>query len=113
MNKKSLPNKIRKRILSRDKNKCQKCESIDETGRNLDIHHITPAVFGGNNSEENLVTLCRECHYYAPNDKEDFEAYVEEKLDGPSTMMMLAFKKFREKYNDEEWKLFEERAQKE
>ena len=57
--------------------------------------------------------LCRDCHYYAPNNKADFEEYVQEKMEGSSTMLFLAFKKFRERYNDEEWKLLEEKAKKE
>jgi len=64
-------------------------------------------------AQENLITLCRDCHYYAPNNKADFEEYVQEKMEGSSTMLLLAFKKFRERYNDEEWKLLEEKAKKE
>jgi len=108
-----IPQHLRKAILVRDKYTCRKCDLQDQTGNILDVHHILPRICSGDDFEENLITLCRDCHYYAPNNKADFEEYVQEKMEGSSTMLLLAFKKFRERYNDEEWKLLEEKAKKE
>lgn len=50
--------KLRKEILVRDGWRCQKC------GRstNLDVHHIRWRSDLGDDTEANLITLCRECH---------------------------------------------------
>ena len=45
-------------ILWRDEFTCQLCGSH----RHLQIHHIEPRSKGGDNSEDNLLTLCRDCH---------------------------------------------------
>ena len=45
-------------ILRRDEFTCQLCGSY----RHLQIHHIQPRSKGGDNSEANLLTLCRDCH---------------------------------------------------
>lgn len=61
----------RQECLERDNHKCQRCgmeqeSHLEEYGRSLDVHHITPLVEYDDNSEahqlENLVALCRECH---------------------------------------------------
>ncbi len=46
-------------ILWRDEFTCQLCGSH----RHLQMHHIKPRSQGGDNTENNLLTLCRECHY--------------------------------------------------
>ena len=38
--------------------RCFRCETIE----NLDLHHIKPARFGGKNTEDNLMLLCKSCH---------------------------------------------------
>ncbi len=54
---------IRMVIYQRDKFQCQDCGiTQQENGRNLDVHHKIPYLFSGDNSIENLVTLCRSCH---------------------------------------------------
>ena len=45
-------------ILWRDEFTCQLCGSH----RHLQVHHIKPRSKGGDNSEDNLLTLCRDCH---------------------------------------------------
>ena len=46
-------------ILRRDNYKCRLCHSnID-----IEIHHITPVVIGGETQEDNLITLCDICHH--------------------------------------------------
>lgn len=52
---------IRKKILYRDKNTCQKCNKMLKKS-SLNIHHIVPYRFCKEDKEENLITLCKSCH---------------------------------------------------
>ena len=45
-------------VMERDGYKCVKCDS----DINLVVHHIIPLVRRGDNSVENLETLCEKCH---------------------------------------------------
>jgi 5-methylcytosine-specific restriction endonuclease McrA len=47
-----------KRVLERDGWRCQKCGSPE----NLQVHHKIKRSQRGNDSLENLVTLCAYCH---------------------------------------------------
>jgi len=53
-----LSDSERTRILERDNYVCQNCES----NNNLEVHHIIPISKGGDKSDENLCTLCFDCH---------------------------------------------------
>lgn len=44
--------------LARDNYTCQQCN----TGNALDVHHWEPYSISFDNSPDNLVTLCRDCH---------------------------------------------------
>ena len=45
---------------------CMACgKTSEKNGRALDVHHIHPFRFSGNNSAENLVALCHSCHMRA------------------------------------------------
>lgn len=55
---KSEFSKVRLEILERDNYKCVECGSIHM----LNVHHIKERCQGGDNSKENLETLCYECH---------------------------------------------------
>jgi 5-methylcytosine-specific restriction endonuclease McrA len=50
--------KLRKGILARDHWRCQMCGSF----KNLDIHHLRRRGSLGDDTEVNLITLCRRCH---------------------------------------------------
>jgi hypothetical protein len=50
---------IRKSVLRRDCCKCSVCGELEE----LIVHHIIPWVKTRDDSESNLITLCRPCHY--------------------------------------------------
>lgn len=50
---------IAERIRSRDNHRCRNCGRTDVL---LQVHHIVPLSRGGTNRDENLVTLCDECH---------------------------------------------------
>ncbi len=45
-------------VLKRDNWRCQACGSMKQ----LEIHHKEFRSHGGQDSEENLVTLCDNCH---------------------------------------------------
>jgi 5-methylcytosine-specific restriction endonuclease McrA len=53
-----LTEKERVNILDRDNHRCQMCSSEDE----LEVHHIIPVSEGGSKNNNNLCTLCAECH---------------------------------------------------
>jgi 5-methylcytosine-specific restriction endonuclease McrA len=49
---------LRQQILLRDGWRCQSCGAMS----NLEVHHREFRSHSGNDSEENLITLCVECH---------------------------------------------------
>ena len=53
--------RLRKQVLRRDDWRCQYCGSSS----NLEVHHREFRSHSGDDSEENLVTLCAECHSLA------------------------------------------------
>ncbi|MBD3194536.1 MAG: hypothetical protein GF317_05730 [Candidatus Lokiarchaeota archaeon] len=52
---------IRQRILKRDNCICRDCRR-EFPAKQLEVHHIIPRCEGGDNSDINLVTLCKNCH---------------------------------------------------
>ena len=59
-NKASIPPARRRTVLARDAHRCQTkgCRSTSF----LEVHHIKSRSRGGDNREENLITLCASCH---------------------------------------------------
>ena len=62
-----IPDNIRLRVLERDSYRCTICgwdhsRWSREVPRVLELHHVQPHAKGGENSEENLITLCNVCH---------------------------------------------------
>ena len=53
--------KLRKFVLDRDRWRCRRC---GRSGR-LAVHHILPLFAGGDNHPNNLISLCRDCHFLA------------------------------------------------
>ena len=53
-----LYEQLREQVLRRDGWRCQSCGSRT----NLEVHHKEFRSHGGDDSEENLITLCVECH---------------------------------------------------
>jgi 5-methylcytosine-specific restriction endonuclease McrA len=49
---------LRQQVLRRDGWRCQSCGKRS----NLEIHHKEFRSHSGHNSEENLITLCTQCH---------------------------------------------------
>lgn len=54
--------KIRARILRRDKGLCQECLRNDRLTVATQVDHITPLHLGGRDNDENLQCLCKACH---------------------------------------------------
>lgn len=64
-----IPDLTRVRVLERDGFKCSICDWClatanpgDRFRSSLELHHIVHHVAGGENSEDNLITLCNICH---------------------------------------------------
>jgi 5-methylcytosine-specific restriction enzyme A len=53
--------KLRREVLARDGWRCQHCGRAE----NLEVHHIRSRSKLGDDSSENLITLCTECHKLA------------------------------------------------
>lgn len=49
---------LRQRVLRRDGWRCQSCGTMS----NLEVHHKQFRSHAGDDSEENLITLCFVCH---------------------------------------------------
>ena len=49
---------LRRVILERDGWRCQSCGAMT----NLEVHHQQFRSHSGEDAEENLITLCHECH---------------------------------------------------
>jgi 5-methylcytosine-specific restriction endonuclease McrA len=53
--------RLRQQILRRDGWRCQSCGTMS----NLEAHHKQFRSHSGDNSEQNLITLCTACHNIA------------------------------------------------
>ena len=49
---------LRQQVLRRDAWRCQSCGTMS----NLEVHHRQFRSHAGDDSEENLITLCAQCH---------------------------------------------------
>ena len=49
---------LREQVLRRDGWRCQTCGSMS----NLEVHHQEYRSHSGEDTEDNLITLCRACH---------------------------------------------------
>jgi 5-methylcytosine-specific restriction endonuclease McrA len=50
--------KLQRQVLERDGWRCQVCGSM----QNLQVHHLKFRSHSGSDEEQNLITLCAECH---------------------------------------------------
>ena len=88
---------LRKKGIERDNFTCQKCHLRDKTGRLLEVHHKKPLVFEGKDDLENSITLCKDCHHYAPNNQKEFKIYMQEECTGTMTIITKALQTFNTK----------------
>jgi 5-methylcytosine-specific restriction endonuclease McrA len=49
---------LRHEVLKRDSWRCQECGAMT----NLEVHHTQFRSRSGQDQEDNLITLCRQCH---------------------------------------------------
>jgi 5-methylcytosine-specific restriction endonuclease McrA len=49
---------LHRQVLERDGWRCQACGSM----QNLQVHHLKFRSHSGGDEEQNLITLCAECH---------------------------------------------------
>jgi 5-methylcytosine-specific restriction protein A len=54
--------KLRKRILARDKHLCQPCRRKGKLTSGTEVDHITGKADGGTDDEANLQAICTPCH---------------------------------------------------
>jgi len=78
-------NQLKEKIRQRDNYRCQECfrhqnELYDKAGRKykLIVHHID--YNKKNNSENNLIPLCRNCHQQTNYKRQDWTKYFQNKL---------------------------------
>ncbi len=57
----NINNSKRKKVYRRDGYRCALCDST----KYLQLHHVVPRGKGGPDTEQNLITLCADCHALA------------------------------------------------
>lgn len=62
-----IKDSVRGEVLRRDEYKCTKCgwahgDFNRSDPRHLELHHVKPHAEGGENTTDNLITLCTVCH---------------------------------------------------
>lgn len=73
-----LTKKIKEKIFERDNYRCKAC------GMKicLEVHHMLSKEYGGSDKEDNLITLCKWCKEFAPDDgKEENELFIKDKYE--------------------------------
>ena len=60
---------LRQQILRRDGWRCQSCGAMS----NLEVHHREFRSHSGEDSEENLITLCHHCHQVVHGNEDSCE----------------------------------------
>lgn len=74
--------KLRKRILTRDKHLCQECKRNGRIATGNHVDHIVPKAKGGTDAEGNLQTLCLTCHEAKTAREKGHKVRVQIALDG-------------------------------
>jgi len=57
-----FPKRVRRIAFARANGMCEDCGRKFSQGWQLDCHHIIPSSFGGDDTLDNAVMLCLECH---------------------------------------------------
>ncbi len=94
-----IPKAVKKKVFERDEGKCILCHRT-VTEDNACCHYISRARLGLG-IEENILTLCHECHYRLDNGeigRERLREYLKKKYPGWNEKMLIYSK----------WKCFEE-----
>jgi len=59
---------------------------------------MVPLFIGSKDELINIITLCNNCHHFAPNKNEDFDKYMESECNGTFTTLLKAWEKVREEH---------------
>jgi len=95
---------LKLKAAKRDNFTCQKCGFQDKTMVKIEAHHIIPLYLGGKDELDNLITLCFDCHHYAPDKPGEFKDYMGDEMEGRLTTLIKAWEKVR----NEQPELFKE-----
>lgn len=109
--------KFREDILERDSYSCQYCGKEHPEGIGLEVHHIHRRVDGGEDDEENAVTLCKPhhsiLHSLSEGEKRPLSALEEHDvpteiprirgLDDPANLMVMEVLKKSKDVEGEPW----------
>lgn len=59
-----ISEKVRREVCKRDKYRCRECgiQVVRRPGLRAHLHHIIPKSAGGEDTKDNLITLCEICH---------------------------------------------------
>lgn len=52
----------------------------------------------GKDEIDNVITLCFDCHKFAPNTRKEFDEYMGEEMDGILTTLIKAWNKVRKEH---------------
>jgi len=81
-------NKLREKIRQRDNYKCQMCWTTEnDVDHKLSVHHID--YDKKNNSENNLILLCRKCHSKTNFTREDWQIHFQELFKKPKIFVSI------------------------
>lgn len=72
-----LDENIRKAVILRDGCKCMEC---GKSNCRIEVHHIKPRRLGGSNTQDNLITLCEDCHQKTEGKEEQYMKHYFELL---------------------------------
>ena len=86
---------IKRKIIERSGNKCERCGFIFDDIKKGEFHHIKAVVFGGDASFDNCSLLCKKCHDEAPNVKDEKDLLVYNHF----FLKYASFKEANEYYN--------------
>ncbi|QAT41350.1 RNA-guided endonuclease IscB [Clostridium sp. JN-9] len=82
-----LDENIRKAIILRDGCKCMECGKSNCV---LEVHHIVPKRLKGKNNQDNLITLCSNCHDKTKGQEEKFIKYYQLMINGKNIRLDYA-----------------------
>ncbi len=82
-----LDENIRKAIILRDGCKCMECGKSNCV---LEVHHIVPKRLKGKNNQDNLITLCSNCHDKTKGQEEKFIKHYQLMINGKNIRLDYA-----------------------